>query len=375
MIKNYKINNFKSFKNADIMFGKLNVLSGINGSGKSSILQSLLLIKSHFESKNPNSDILSLNNDYFKLGTVADVYHEGAEELYIKFQFNVDDHEFDFSFAYNSSDKNLDYLRLQEVPQHLEKINDFFKKTHYLQANRIGPTVLQEKDDDKVRNSMSIGLSGEFVYHYLDLYGDLEIDIEEREHENSENNRSLIVNTNKWLQEICPGISLKTRAIEGTDQISLSYLFSGKMGTSNSYRSTNVGFGISYVLPVIVQCLKAKKGDLIIIDTPEAHLHPQGQSKLGELFAKTAADGIQLIIETHSDHVINGIRKSVVQSFIEAEDTKFYFFERTDSDNSISPYTTVHSPKLDENAKFDVWPKGFFDEWTRSLNKILRSQQ
>ncbi|HFZ0399796.1 TPA: DUF3696 domain-containing protein, partial [Klebsiella pneumoniae] len=211
-------------------------------------------------------------------------------------------------------------------------------------------------------------------YHYLNIFGKQSIDIQERLHLNAVNS-TLIENTIKWLQDICPNISLNTDYIDGTDLVGLNYSFERKLGISNNYRSTNVGFGISYVLPVIVQCLKAEKGDLLIIDTPEAHLHPQGQSKLGELFSKTASDGVQVIVETHSDHVINGIRKSVVTGFIVPNDVNFYFFEMVDSENDISSHTNILSPKLDENAKFDFWPNGFFDEWTKSLNHILRAQQ
>ncbi|WJV53614.1 DUF3696 domain-containing protein [Prodigiosinella aquatilis] len=374
MINSYKLRNFKSFNSAELSFTKLNVLSGINGSGKSSIIQSLLLLKSHYEYQSPNYNVINLNNNYCQLGKVQDIFHEGAEDQIIKLILNVDHTEFLFSFDLDLEEFGLDYLQLKNVTHERAEINTFFDKVYYLQASRVGPTVLQEKNDYRVRNLRDIGMSGEFVYHYLNIFGKQSFEIQDRLHINAVNS-TLIENTNKWLQDICPGISLNTDYIDGTDLVGLNYSFERKLGISNNYRSTNVGFGISYVLPVIVQCLKAEKGDLLIIDTPEAHLHPQGQSKLGELFSKTASDGVQIIVETHSDHVINGIRKSVVTGFIGPDDVNFYFFEMVDSGNNISSHTNILSPKLDENAKFDFWPDGFFDEWTKSLNQILRAQQ
>lgn len=374
MINSYNLNNFKSFDSATLEFTNLNVLSGINGSGKSSVIQSLLLLKSYFEYQSPDYNVISLNNTYCQLGKVQDVFHEGAEDQLIKLVLKINNTEYSFSFNLDLEDFGLDYLQLDLVPDDKTEINGFFDQIYYLQASRVGPAVLQEKNDFKVRNLKDIGISGEYVYHYLNFFGKQPIEIQERLHINAVNN-SLIENTNKWLQDICPGISLKTDYIDGTDLVGLNYSFERKLGVSNNYRSTNVGFGISYVLPVIVQCLKAEKGDLLIIDTPEAHLHPQGQSKLGELFSKTASDGVQVIVETHSDHVINGIRKSVVTGFIEPTDVNFYFFEMADSGNAISSHTNILSPKLDKNAKFDFWPDGFFDEWTKSLDQILRAQQ
>lgn len=368
------IHNFKSFSKSDLDFSMLNILSGINGSGKSSVIQILLLFKSYFEYKEVDYNIINLNNKYCQLGKVRDIFHEGAEEQKIILSFCINNHRHEFCFSLDLEEFDLDYLKINDDHEKTLDISSFYKNLHYLQADRVGPSLLQEKNDYVIRNLQEIGSAGELIYHYLNIFGSNSIDIAERLHINSIND-SLIENTNRWLQEICPGISLKTDNIEGTDLISLKYSFERKIGQSNSYRSTNVGFGISYVLPVIVQCLKAKKGELIIIDTPEAHLHPKGQFKLGELFAKTASDGVQVIIETHSDHVINGIRKSVVTKLIAPTDIKFYFFNMAESANAIAYHTEILSPVLDDNAKFDIWPDGFFDEWTNSLNAILRAQQ
>ncbi|HHN8377458.1 TPA: DUF3696 domain-containing protein [Morganella morganii] len=374
MINSYELKNFKSFDSAKLAFTKLNILSGINGSGKSSVIQSLLLLKSYYEYQSSDYNIINLNNNYCQLGKVQDVFHEGAEDQKIELVLEIDKKDFLYSFDLDLEEFGLDYLQFENGIHKKSEVSEFFDNIHYLQANRMSPAVLQEKNDYKVRNLRDIGISGEFVYHYLNIFGKQSINIQERLHLNAVNS-TLIENTIKWLQNICPNISLNTDYIDGTDLVGLNYSFERKLGISNNYRSTNVGFGISYVLPVIVQCLKAEKGDLLIIDTPEAHLHPQGQSKLGELFSKTASDGVQVIVETHSDHVINGIRKSVVTEFISPDDVNFYFFEMIDSENDISSHTNILSPKLDKNAKFDFWPDGFFDEWTKSLNQILRAQQ
>ena len=81
--------------------------------------------------------------------------------------------------------------------------------------------------------------------------------------------------------------------------------------TSNEYRPTSVGFGIAYVLPVLVALLSANEKYMVIIENPEAHLHPRGQVAMGELIARAAAAGVQVIVETHSDHVLNGVRLAV----------------------------------------------------------------
>jgi predicted ATPase len=77
---------------------------------------------------------------------------------------------------------------------------------------------------------------------------------------------------------------------------------------------TNVGTGVSQVLPILVMCLLAKKDDIIIIEEPEAHLHPKMQSRLADFFISIALLGKQCILETHSDHIINKVRLRIAQA-------------------------------------------------------------
>ena len=74
--------------------------------------------------------------------------------------------------------------------------------------------------------------------------------------------------------------------------------------------------------------LSAKRGTLVLLENPEAHLHPQGQVRIGELIARTAASGVQILVETHSDHVLNGIRLAVHAGKIEPDQVKLQYFKR-----------------------------------------------
>ncbi len=156
------------------------------------------------------------------------------------------------------------------------------------------------------------------------------------------------------------------------DEVKLSFNIKGSHG--GKFSALQVGFGYSFSLPVIVAALTAQPGDLVIIENPEAHLHPAAQSKIGILLALAAQAGVQVIIETHSDHVLNGIRTLVkgLKNFgkIKSEELKVhYFFEaRNESGEQF------HSRRMlisDEEGKLNGWPSGFFDEWENNLNKLL----
>jgi predicted ATPase len=101
--------------------------------------------------------------------------------------------------------------------------------------------------------------------------------------------------------------------------------------TSKKYHATNVGFGISCTLRIVVVLLASPPGSLIIIEHPEGHLHPSGQTKIGKLISLAASSGIQVIIETHSGHILNGIRVSVHGGLIKPDDIQFNHFQRREN--------------------------------------------
>jgi predicted ATPase len=151
----------------------------------------------------------------------------------------------------------------------------------------------------------------------------------------------------------------------------LEYSFDMGKDVSSRYRNTNVGFGITYTLPIIVAVLASPPGTIILVENPEAHLHPRGQAKIGELLALAASCGVQVVIETHSDHVLNGIRLAVHGGKIKPEDVQLNYFQRREKQGQA--FTKVISPHIDRNGRIDRWPDGFFDEWEKSLYVLLES--
>jgi len=132
---------------------------------------------------------------------------------------------------------------------------------------------------------------------------------------------------------------------------------------SKDHRAANVGFGLTYVLPILTAILSSAPGALLLIENPEAHLHPKGQSRMGELLARAASCGIQIIVETHSDHILNGIRLAVRNRKLASSDVQIHFFQRGEHDGVID----VSTLRVDRNGSIDEWPDGFFDQSERDL--------
>jgi predicted ATPase len=127
-----------------------------------------------------------------------------------------------------------------------------------------------------------------------------------------------------------------------------------------------MAFGLTYALPVITALLSAKEGALLLIENPEAHLHPRGQSRLSELIALAAQSGVQIIIETHSDHIFNGVLKAVAADKIKKDNVKVHFFEPDKTNTSISTEIQFTSKGRILNPQ-----KGFFDQFDDDLDTLL----
>ncbi len=122
----------------------------------------------------------------------------------------------------------------------------------------------------------------------------------------------------------------------------------------------DVGFGVSQVLPVLVSLLVAEPGHLVYLEQPELHLHPRAQYALAKILAETAKRGVKLVVETHSALLLLNVQTLVAQRDLDPDLVKLYWFSRSDEDGT----TSIQSADLDENGAFGDWPEDFGDvEW------------
>ena len=193
----------------------------------------------------------------------------------------------------------------------------------------------------------------------------------------------LIDQVNAWLQVVSPGaqIRIDKREVDGEELFLQSVAF-GRAGHEHGFKPQNVGFGISYVLPVLVALLTSIPEDIVIIENPEAHLHPRGQAEMGNLIARAAAYGIQVFVETHSDHVINGVRVAVKKGIVKPEDVNIAFFERKgheiiaeDGGKRKEYYADVRNIKIDNNGSLSEYPEDFMDEWNNQLMRLMKPRK
>ena len=211
-----------------------------------------------------------------------------------------------------------------------------------------------------------IGFRGEYTAHFLAENKNKNIFINELKHPKSKTNQFL-ENSSLWLSEISPGIDIDSTVNPSQNNVTLTYTYFYGETKTNKYNPLNVGFGITYVLPIIVSILKSKPNDLLIIENPESHLHPAGQSKIAELCAIASSKGVQIIIETHSDHFLNGIRISTKKGILTPEQSKVYYF-RKDKDELE---TKIDEINIDKKGGINSYPQGFFDQFDNDLDKLV----
>lgn len=368
MITELKIKNFKSIKNESLKLSSLNLITGINSSGKSTLLQSLLLLKQ----LNSTKTTLSLNDQFVELGTVEDTLHQFYKENIILIGVTLNNKD-EISLTINNPDK---LLHSDHVPISLNgsktSLNGLIKKIKYLSAERMGAEFFYEIDN----NTQYLGKNGENTVSYIFENRKTNVTTKALIHPNSKNSEgiqnNLLTNINEWMKEISPGIILEFNSNQKIRTSSMSAIYYSST-LFNSVTPKNFGFGISYCLPIITLLLTSKKNDVILIENPEAHIHPTGQTKLGYLCAIAAKAGIQLIIESHSDHFFNGVRLALKDGLIENENLSIYYFDKILegelSGQNLS--TIVNSVELYEDGKIKSAPLGFFDEWQNSLFKLL----
>jgi predicted ATPase len=364
MINNIKIKNFKALRDIDIKTENLNVFTGLNGMGKSTILQALILLRQ--SSKNSFEELIL--NDIIELGTFKEIFCEyPLKNRTLSFELLWDKGEKIFvSREYDknqSEEKILMGSALKEKFQNKSLFGDSTFK--YLSAHRIKPQDAYKTNISKVKNGQ-LGNEGEFAPHYYHINSNEEIAIKELSFDEDDTVFSLEHQLNRWLSVISPKIRVHTENIDG-QLIRLTYSYETKDATTSKFTSKNVGFGLTYVFSVLVAILSAKKGDIIIIENPESHIHPKGQTELARLMALAAKNGVQIFCETHSDHIIYGVRIAIKEHDISKDETRIYYIDRDKDEHFSVPHHVV----IDKDGRMDRKSKEFFLDYENHLDKLL----
>jgi predicted ATPase len=378
------IKDFKCFHDADIPLNNLTVLSGANGNGKSTVIQALLFLRrtiehcarweeNHFIMDKIIGLNVELNGPYcLSLGNSAYVItaDSGVDTISMGISDN-DNNTFNIKYGINTGDE----LWLTPITPLINKFTNnplCYQEFYYLNAERIGPRLSQEIHFYDYYN---VGHKGEYTAQIIaGLEYNFKID-EKRINEKSLKGNRFGHHVNAWLDFILPGVSI-TSYYNGethTARIEVENAFlKGKPVVP-----TNTGFGISYVLPIIVSGLIAEPDRFLIVENPEAHLHPSAQSNIGYFLGKIANAGVRVIVETHSDHVINGIQLAVAEKTIPHDAVTINFFVSdigaTSESNSNQP--EIKSITITEKSELTDWPKGFFDQSQIDYSNLIKQRK
>ncbi|MES1971322.1 MAG: DUF3696 domain-containing protein [Pseudomonadota bacterium] len=364
------LENFKAFDNIELSLGGLTVLSGLNGSGKSTLLQAIGVLRQSLDGKFLIHGDLALNGELVEIGTGRDVLYQGFEQPEIAISLGETKQGQSMSYRWVADvDPDADVLTCSAYParDELSSLDLFDQGFQFLRADRITPSVTSPKSQNAVRQQRFLGPKGEYTAHFLLEFGEQITTAEIVRSPDEKRAGSLIAQVNAWMQEFSPGVRVEPVQVPMTDLVRLVFSYKGEGAAyGEPLRPTNVGFGLTHALPVIVACLAAAPNTLLVVENPEAQLHPRGQASIGRLLALAAANKVQVIVESHSDHVLNGIRLAVKEGLLAPQQTKLHFFSRNAGEAS-----SYETPALSSEGRLSYWPMGFFDQWEKSLDRLL----
>ena len=379
MLTRIDLQHFKCFDLLKLPLCPLTLLSGANASGKSSIMQALALLHQTMREYEWSSRLM-LNGSVIRLGTVADVIDKvhgrrsceigllGQAEYYSwKFAGERDEMSMGvkivsisgFEAFETSEPEKLHHLLPEEASSFAYMLTRSLLSLTYLTAERMGPREYYALEDSQL--APVIGPTGEHAVSVLHssrnerILEDLVINDEPP---------TRLLQTVARMNSFFPGCDLTIDKIPNANAVTLGLRTSDD---TDFHRPVHTGFGVTQVFPIVVAALSSSRDDLLLIENPEVHLHPAGQAMMGEFLAEVAAAGVQVILETHSDHVLNGVRRAVRKQKLSPDRVALHFFlPRQECERQ--GIAQVQSPVMDGDGNIDTWPEGFFDQFDKDMN-------
>ena len=390
MITALEIENFKCFRNLRLELAQLTLLTGFNSGGKSSAVQPLLLLSQSVRARLFTSTF-PLNGPIIKLGTVGDILPTDATVSSLVFKLEdkalittwsataravdrqlelhestwpVDLNENIDEAATPTSEMNSENPIESEISIEHQKYEypttELLMGLSYLSATRTGPEDTYPAPDWFREGDVDVGADGRYASYWYSKYADNEVPAPRMYP--GESSTSFRKQFDSWFSSLFPNAQANVQHYPNLSAYSLQFRIS-EFGPWR--KPTNVGYGFSYVFPILVSLLAASDQQVVVIDSPEAHLHPYAQSQMGKIIAHFAAAGVQLIVETHSDHLLNGLRLAIKESVLAPENLRIHFF--TGAGESGHGVQTLN---VNKDGRVSNWPDGFFDQAEKDMNLL-----
>lgn len=351
--QNITIKGFKCFADNTLELNKITLLTGANASGKSSVVQAILLLKDASES-NDLTSLLSLDDQRY-------AFDFGSADSLINNELKSDEVEIglsdDIVMLFRGNEQEQSRKLLVHI-KGLDALHAFFQKgLTYFTAERQGPRYEYDRNASSGGNC---GCHGENVGNVMADKWNARVAgnrlLVEKEKEEFFN-----IALDDWVDYIFPGVTIRVQP-RGTQ----SYQILIRERYHNIQTdSTNIGFGISYALPVLVGGLLAEEDSWLVVENPEAHLHAKAQSNIGYFLGMMADAGLRVVVETHSEHIVNGIRRAaLVSGRLKSEDVNIYFFKNKSEIELIT---------MDEHGNLSDFPVDFFDQSRQDMLEIIKN--
>lgn len=449
MITHIRIKNFKSWKDSDeVELASLTGFFGTNSSGKSSLLQMLLLLKQTaerplVEEGSIVEDVIFFGdeNSLVNLGNFCEVIHGHKEEEPLELEFGCELREpdsIDFSgegrtwgkskisnFTFNtilkekyrrtavqniryanSSDswkiewkrdtyynKRLDgeqfingtllgraevqncygtprEMRWEQSPIEWERkflgqiasvFERLFASVYYLGPTRVHPQRLYHWEGT---HPDSVGQTGEDMIASL-----LNARVDQRTTSYEGQNVPIEERISWWLQEMDLGYSFSIKRTSTGRDRDYDVLIQ-KAPNSAKVTLADMGYGLSQFLPVMVHCYYAPEGSTLILEQPGIHLHPKVQSQLADLLIEVITERkLQILVESHSEHLLNRLQRRIAEKKISVDKTALYFCR---NDKGVS---NIERLKMDEFGNIANWPENFFGDEMGDLFAMTKAQR
>lgn len=363
MITSIDIQSFKRFHRIAFDVAPLTILAGLNGSGKTSLIHALLLAWE--ASANASGNVVRLNGPFgLQLGTAEDIRNwrsDAPVQFVIRSGLGGES-----TWRFGMPSEDALYVTVEEKPHEPPAaFSGQPRAFSYLCAERLGPRS-NLGASPRPDAELEVGFRGDYCAQMLEALGDKLIEDKYRVHPENEGTTPTLLKyeVERWLSEIARPIEIDATRYPSSTVFTLRFRIPG----CDWVNAPNMGFGLSFALPVILAGLTAKAGGLLIVENPEAHLHPAGQSRMGVFLGWLASRGVQVILETHSDHVLNGVRRAIGEhKYLAQNQAIVQFFESSKDDELI-----VHKLGFTAIGGVSNWPRGFFDQYQTDVALLGR---